>query len=231
MTKQLTALPAALAAVLALTLAACGQNEPPGDSGGQGETQEESPHEPEGNSGADGEERGGSAPGQGNDANEYPGEFTVANGDSQYYVGNGPHRPESVTVMCSEEGGVITATITESDTRNAFTTTQPEAGAGYAGGTLTLGDTGEEITWEPLDGLDEETIRLANSHPDARGDARVFEEEHLEGSPVTWEVDGTFEFGNGLAAMSDEATYEEREVVAQVSIPGRVDCSGGAAIN
>lgn len=229
MTRKLTILPAALAAVLTLT--ACGQDETPSDNGGQGEAQHESDPESERIPDAGDGEQEGTASGTGDEANEYPGEFTVANGDSQYYVGDGPYRPESVTVMCSETDGLITATITESETRSTFTTTQPEAGAGYTGGTLTLGDTGEEITWEPLDGLDEETIRLANSHPDARGDARVFDEDHLEGAPVTWEVDGTFEFGYGLAAMSDATTLEEREAEAQVYIPGRVDCSGGAAIN
>ncbi|MGP5077994.1 hypothetical protein ACTXKZ_08035 [Brachybacterium alimentarium] len=163
-------------------------------------------------------------------ANEYPGEFTVANGDSTFYVGDGPHRPESVTVMCSETSGVITAILTESSTRNEFTTTQPENGAGYAGGTLTLGDSGEEITWVPLDDLDDDTIRLANSHPDARGDARVFEDDSQEGSPVTWEADGTFEFGYGLKVVSDAATDEEQETLQQVQAPGRVDCSNGAAI-
>lgn len=207
-----------LAAALAVSLSACGPDEAPADPSGEQATQDQ------------GSSDTGSEGDAGSQTNEYPGEFTVANGDSTFYVGDGPHRPDTVTVTCAETDGLITATIKESRTGNTFTTTQPEAGAGYAGGTLTLGDTGEEITWEPLDDLDEETIRLANSHPDARGDARVFAEEHQEGSPITWEADGTFEFGYGLKVVSDAATYEEQEALQEVGVPGRVDCSGGAAI-
>lgn len=82
-------------------------------------------------------------------ANEYPGEFTVANGDSSFYVGN-QHRSDTVTVKCSEKGGTITATITASDNGAEFTTTQPDEGSGLAGGTLTMD--GEEFIWEVRDG-------------------------------------------------------------------------------
>lgn len=58
--------------------------------------------------------------------NEYPGEFTVSNGDSSFYVGN-QHRSDTVTVKCSEKGGTITATLSESETGSEFTTTQPRA--------------------------------------------------------------------------------------------------------
>lgn len=220
MRKTFTVMPAAvtLAAALALSLSACGQDEAPVDLSGPEDSQD------------GGSSDAGRDADVGNQANQYPGEFTVANGDSEFYVGDGPHRPDTVTVSCAETDGRITATISESQTGNTFTTTQPEAGAGYAGGTLTLGENGEEVTWEPLDGLDEDTIRLANSHPDVRGDALVFKEEHQEGSPVTWEADGTMEFGYGLKVMSDAATYEEQETLSQVAVPGRVDCSGGAAV-
>lgn len=150
-------------------------------------------------------------------ASEYPGEFTVANGDSEFYVGNGPHRPDTVSAMCSEKDGVITATITESKTGNTFTTTQPEAGAGYAGGTLTLGD-GSEFTWVPLDGVTDEEIR---------GDAQIFEDKMQDGFPVLWNPDGTFSFQSGL----QQQTTKSEDGAVSVQTPGEVDCSNGAAIN
>lgn len=148
---------------------------------------------------------------------EYPGEFTVANGDSEFYVGNGPHRPDTVSAVCREDGGVVTATITESQTGNTFTTTQPEAGAGYAGGTLILGD-GSEFTWVPLDGITDEKIR---------GDAQIFKDKTQDGSPVLWNPDGTFSFQSGL----QQQTTKSEDGVVSVQTPGEVDCSNGAAIN
>src|SRR5690606_18770720 len=49
--------------------------------------------------------------------NEYEGEFTVANGDSSFYVGE-MFRHDTVTVTCTEKRGTVTATITESRTGN-----------------------------------------------------------------------------------------------------------------
>lgn len=144
---------------------------------------------------------------------EYPGEFTVANGDSTYYVGDGPHRPESVTAECSEQGGVITATITETKSGNTFTTTQPEEGRGYAGGTLTLGDGGEEFTWVPLDSATDEDMRGAGG--------QVFEDEMQEGAPVLWAEDGTFQFQYG--GLSQKTTKTDDGMVT-VGVPGGVSC-------
>lgn len=161
-----------------------------------------------GQAGSDGAAVGGGA-------NEWNGEFSVANGDSQFYVGDGPHRPDTVTVKCSDKGGVITATLTESQTGNTFTTAQPDGGEGYAGGTLTLGDGGEEFTWKPLDGVTDEDIR---------GDAQVFEDEMQDGSPVLWTGNDSFTFGTGLTQRATKSGDGQ----VRVQTPGQVDCSGGS---
>lgn len=144
-------------------------------------------------------------------AKEYPGEFTVANGDSEFYVGNGPHRHDTVTVRCSEKGGTITATLTESNTGNSFTTTQPEEGAGLAGGTLTMGDSGDEYVWNVRDGATAE-----DEHP--------FEDDMQSGDPVTWTDNASFTFGSGVR----QATTKSDDGEVRVQTPGEVVCSGSA---
>lgn len=138
--------------------------------------------------------------------NEYAGEFTVANGDSSFYVGE-LFRHDTVSVKCMENGGTITATISESETGNEFTTTQPDGGSGPAGGTLTA--EGEEYTWELSASGDEE-------HP--------FADEMQSGEPVFWTDTGILEFGSGLR----QATTASDEGEVRVQIPGQVDCSGGS---
>lgn len=144
-------------------------------------------------------------------AKEYPGEFTVANGDSSFYVGNGPHRPDTVTVRCSEKNGTITATLTESKTGNSFSTTQPKEGAGLAGGTLTMGDSGDEYVWKVRDGATAE-----DEHP--------FEDEMQSGDPVTWTDNDSFTFGSGVR----QATTKSDDGEVRVRTPGEVVCSGNA---
>lgn len=146
-------------------------------------------------------------------AEEYPGEFTVANGDSRFYVGTGPHRPDTVSVQCSKKSDVTTATITESQSGNTFVTTQPEEGSGYAGGTLTMGDGGEEFTWVPREGITE---------GDVQGDGQVFEDEMQDGAPVLWTDNGTFTFGYGLR----QHTTRVDDGQVKVQTPGEVMCSG-----
>ncbi|SMX85155.1 hypothetical protein BSP109_02016 [Brevibacterium sp. Mu109] len=138
---------------------------------------------------------------------EWNGQFTVANGDSSFYVGN-LHRADNVTVECSEKGGTISATITASDDGSVFTTTQPDDGSGPAGGTLKMGD-GEEFTWEVSDSGNAE-------HP--------FENDEQTGSPVTWTDTGVVEFGSGLR----QATTKSDEGEVRVQIPGQVDCASGS---
>lgn len=137
---------------------------------------------------------------------EWVGSFSVANGDSSFYVGN-QHRSDTVTVKCSEKGGSITATLSESETGSEFTTTQPDEGSGPAGGTLKMGDSGEEFTWEVSGGGDGE-------HP--------FENAQQTGEPVSWTDTGVIEFGPGLRQTTTKT--EEGEV--RVQIPGHVNCSG-----
>ena len=134
--------------------------------------------------------------------NEYAGEFTVANGDSTFYVGE-LFRHDTVTVKYTEKGGTITATISESETGNEFTTTQPDEGSGPSGGTLTMGDSGEEFTWE-----------LSGS-----GDG--FSNDMQSGEPAMWSDTGVLDFGRG---MRQETTGSEDGSV-NVQIPGQVDCS------
>lgn len=143
-------------------------------------------------------------------ANEYPGEFTVANGDSSFYVGE-LFRHDTVTVTCTEKGGTVTATISESRTGNEFVTTQPDEGSGLAGGTLTLGESGEEFTWEVRDGA-------------TADDDNPFEDEMQSGEPVSWTDTGILEFGSGLR----QATTKSDAGEVRVQIPGQVDCSSGS---
>ena len=138
--------------------------------------------------------------------NEYAGEFTVANGDSSFYVGE-LFRHDTVSVTCMEKGGTITATISESETGNEFTTTQPDEGSGPAGGTLTMGDSNEEFTWELSASGDEEN---------------PFADEMQSGEPVSWTDTGILEFGTGLR----QATTGSDDGEVRVQIPGQVDCSG-----
>lgn len=140
--------------------------------------------------------------------NEYPGKFTVTNGDSEFYVGES-FRYDAVTVKCTEKGGTITATFTESRTGNEFTTTQPDEGSGPAGGVLTLGESGEEFTWEVSDSGDEEN---------------PFENVQQSGQPVIWSDTGIMDFGKGLR----QATTKSNEGSVCVQFPGQVDCSSGS---
>lgn len=144
---------------------------------------------------------------------EWDGAFTVANGDSEFFIGDGPHRADTMTVKCSEDGGAITATITESQTGNTFTTTQPDEGEGYSGGTLTLGDGGEEFTWNLLDSATDE---------DMRGGGPVFEDDAQSGAPVLWADDNTFTFQYG--GLTQKTTKTDTGSVV-VTAPGSVDCS------
>ena len=138
-------------------------------------------------------------------ATEYPGEFTVANGDSSFYVGE-LFRHDTVTVKCTEKGGTITATISESRTGNEFTTTQPDEGSGPAGGVLPLGESVDEFTWEINDS----------------GDG--FSNDMQSGEPVMWSDTGVLDFGSGM--RQDTTRSEEGSV--RVQIPGQVDCSSGS---
>ena len=170
-------------------------------------------------SGGDDDASGDSAPAgnsEDSQASEYPGEFTVANGDSEFYVGDGPWRHDTVSAMCNTKDGVITATMSESTSGATFTTTQPAEGAGYAGGTLTMAD-GTEYTWTPLDGITDEMYRNGE---------QIFEDESQAGSPITWNADGTADFGSGPRVEAEDG----QSTVVQVSVPGLLDCSNGAAI-
>ena len=140
--------------------------------------------------------------------NEYAGEFTVANGDSTFYVGE-LFRHDTVTVTCTEQGGTIAATISESRTGNEFTTAQPDEGRGPAGGVLTLGESDEEFTWEISDSGNEKN---------------PFENAQQSGQPVAWTDTGILDFGSGLS----QATTASDEGQVHVQIPGQVDCSGGS---
>lgn len=152
----------------------------------------------------------------GGQGEEYNGSFSVANGDSSFYIGDGTYRPETVTAKCSVKNDVVTATISESKSGNTFTTTQPESGSGYAGGTLKLGD-GTEYTWTPKADITEEDIH------DLSKDAQIFEDPNQDGAPVTWTDNDTFSFGFGLR----QATTDNENGRVQVKVPGEVDCSQG----
>lgn len=143
---------------------------------------------------------------------EYPGEFTVQNGDSSISVGE-EYRYDSVTALCREQGGQITLTLTAQDSGNTFTTTQPESGSGYAGGTLTIADSGEEYTWVPLDGITDEDIR---------GDAQIFENEAQSGSPAIWSEDGSVDIEVGLR----QSTTNNEDGSVRVDAQGRIVCDG-----
>lgn len=118
--------------------------------------------------------------------NEYPGES---------------FRYDAVTVKCTEKGGTITATFTESRTGNEFTTTQPDEGSDPAGGALTLGDCGEEFTWEVSD---------------SGGEENPFENDQQCGEPVIRSDTGIMDFGKGLRQVT--TVSDEGEV--RVQIPG-----------
>lgn len=136
---------------------------------------------------------------------KYPGEFTVAHGDNEYYVGE-LFRYDAVTITCTEKGGTISATFTEGRTGNEFTTTQPDSGSGPAGGVLTLGESGEKFVWEVEDPNDEE-------HP--------FKNDQQRGQPVIWSDTGVMSFGKGLG----QKTTKSEDGVVIVQFPGQVDCS------
>lgn len=191
-----------LAAALMLSLSACGGGGESADSsttgGGEGDS--------------------GSASEADGSASEYPGEFTVAHGDSTFRVGYDETRADTVSATCSDDGGVITATISESGTGNVFTTTQPEEGSGYAGGTLTLGDGSGEYTWVPVDGITAEDV--SDLSEDA---APLFEDDSQSGSPVLWNSDGTADFGTGIRQETEQGEL-------RVQTPGLLDCSNGTAI-
>lgn len=140
---------------------------------------------------------------------EYPGEFTVQNGDSPVAVGE-EYRYSDVTAMCSEKGGQITLTLKAEKSGNTFTTTQPKDGSGYAGGTLKMGD-GHEYTFTPLDGITEDDIR---------GDAQVFENKEQDGSPVIWSEDGSV---NIESSMIQETTDNEQGEV-RIQSAGEILC-------
>lgn len=114
-----------------------------------------------------------------------------------------------MTVTCTEQGGNISATISESNTGNEFTTTQPEQGSGPAGGVLTLGETGEEFTWEVSDSGSEEN---------------PFSNDMQSGQPDSWTDTGIMEFGTGLR----QATTENDDGEVRVQIPGQADCPSGS---
>lgn len=145
---------------------------------------------------------------------EYPGEFTVANGDSSFYVGDGPHSRDYVTATCTEDGGKLSITVTESRSGNSFTTTQPEGGDGYAGGTLTLGD-GQAFTWVPVEGVTDEEIRTED---------HVFEDASQSGAPVLW-TGNRITFGNGLR----QQTTKVDAGAVYVQTPGEIVCDDSSA--
>ena len=144
-------------------------------------------------------------------AKEYPAEFTVQNGDSSVAVGE-EYRYTDVTGMCSEKGGQITLTLTAEKSGNKFTTTQPEEGSGYAGGTLTMGD-GKEYTFTPLEGITEE---------DVRGDAQIFENKEQDGTPPLWSEDGSV----SIAAPMYQMTTDNEQGEVRVQSAGKILCQG-----
>src|SRR5699024_4137223 len=105
--------------------------------------------------------------------------------------------------QCSEKGGTITATLTESETGNSFTTVQPEEGSGPAGGSLTMGEGGQKYEWIVRDGATTE-----DEHP--------FENDLQSGDPVMWTENGTFSFGSGVR----QATTDNDDGQVQVQTPG-----------
>lgn len=147
---------------------------------------------------------------------EWPGKFTVANGDSEFYVGGGPYEYEKVTAMCSGKDGALTVTLSETVSGNSFTTTQPEGGSGYAGGTLTLGDGSTTFTWVPREGITEDDILSGES---------VFEDPTQDGSPAIWNNDGSLTFGGSI----NQSTTKVEDGVVSVFTPGEILCSEGAS--
>src|SRR5699024_8277627 len=146
------------------------------------------------------------------DAKEYPGEFTVQNGDSTVAVGE-EYRYTDVTAMCSEKGGQITLTLKAEKSGNTFTTTQPKEGSGYAGGALKMGD-GHEYTFTPLEGITEDDIR---------GDSQIFENKEQDGTPPLWSEDGSV---NIEAPLYQTTTDNERGEV-RVQSAGQILCQDG----
>lgn len=144
---------------------------------------------------------------------EWVGTFTVNNADSEFYLGGGPHRGRDITVKCSKEDGLITATLTGTATGNVFTTTQPASGRGYSGGELTMGN-GDKYTWVPIDGVTQE--QLLTNEPSFKGG------KTQDGTPALWAEDGSLDLGSGMA----ELTTKTEEGMVKVSTPGTIDCTG-----
>src|SRR5699024_10912094 len=149
----------------------------------------------------------------------YPGQLTGAEGTLT--IGDVGVTADALTVECSEDGGVITATLTEPESGNTVTTTQPEGGEGYAAATLTT--SGSEIEFVPRDGVTSEDVeKLATES--AEDVPPIFENEDQYGSPIEWASDGTADFYMGL---HQEA---EGESPVEVDVPGgTLDCSNNAA--
>src|SRR5699024_12318491 len=96
-------------------------------------------------------------------------------------IGDGGGAADAVAVECSEDGGVITATLTEPESGNTVTTTQPEGGEGYAASTLTM--SGSESEFVPRDGETAEDVdkRATESAADV---PPIFENEDQYGAPI-----------------------------------------------
>ncbi|MCT1921515.1 hypothetical protein M3C63_06545 [Brevibacterium luteolum] len=155
-------------------------------------------------------------------AKEYDGKLLLENNEPSHDMGSGSHSRDTIKVKCEEKGGVITATVTESKTGNTFTTTQPEGGTGWAGGTLVYNEgNGEEFTWEVKDGIETEDDIM-----DARSsNTSVFTGENQEGTPLFWMEDGTFNWVLG-GQLIQHTTRSEKGYVS-VALRGGVDCSNG----
>lgn len=147
-------------------------------------------------------------------SSEWAGTFTVANSDSEFYLGGGPYRADAITVKCSKAGGAITATLKGTATGNVFTTTQPASGRGYSGGELTMGG-GDKYTWVPIDGVNQEQI-LTNEPSFQAGETQ-------DGTPALWSENGTVDLGSGMA----ELTTRTDDGMVKVATPGKIDCSAG----
>ena len=150
---------------------------------------------------------------------------TVQNGDSNVAVGE-EYRYTDVTAKCSEKGGQMTLTLTANKTGNTFTTTPPESGSGYAGGTL------NSLTVKKSPGrLSKDSTRRSFRRrivtQMCEGEARTFESEHQEGTPVIWSDTGVADISAGLRIVSD-TPYEVQETLHEVSAAGPIDCSGGS---
>lgn len=173
---------AASASITALALSACGGNDTATEGSGGG----------------------------GGNSSEWEGSPQITNGDSQNSVGDGPWRPDDIAIKCAESGGTITATVTVPQTGDEFTTTQPDGGSGYAGGTLTMAD-GTEVTWTPAADITDEEMRTADGSP--------FEDESQSGSAILWEENGNFTFPAGSMNAG------EADGMLSVNVAGGVICS------